>query len=175
VRAPALRGLRGCGVLAAALAAAALGCAKGPPEPAALDPLSTACRHCRMVVSEPRLAAQIVAPGEEPVFFDDLGCLRDHLAGGAALPARAAVFVADHRTGDWVPAGRAVYTRVPGLATPMASHLIAHADEASRAADPEAAGGVPVAAAEVAGTRRSIAGAAGAPPAGRERADGRAP
>ncbi len=162
--------LRARGRLAAALAAVALGCGpEGPPAPAALDPLHAACRHCRMVVSDPRLAAQIVAPGEEPVFFDDIGCLRDFLAAGAALPGRAAVYVADHRTGDWVPAGLAVYTRVPALETPMASHLVAHLDEASRAADPRAASGVPVLAAEIAGA------AAGALPPRPRRPGGRTP
>ena len=61
-------------------------------------------------------------PGELPRFFDDLGCLADYLTAGKA-PAGAAAFVADHRTKAWVRADRAVYTRVPGLATPMGSHV----------------------------------------------------
>jgi copper chaperone NosL len=102
-----------------------------------------------MSISSSRFAGQIVAPGEEPRFFDDIGCL----AKGAAetLPPGAVAYVADHRTGAWVPARRAVYTRVPGLDTPMGSHLIAHADEASRSADPGIGGGVQVAPGEVFG------------------------
>jgi copper chaperone NosL len=137
-----------CAVL---LVLATSACAARPPEPAALAPGQDTCRHCRMVVSDPRLAAQLVAPGEEPAFFDDLGCLRDYLAAAPALPDRAAIFVADHRDGAWVPAPQAVYARVAALETPMGSHLLAHADVASRAADPTAAGGVPVAAAEILG------------------------
>ena len=52
------------------------------------------------------------------------------------------VFVADHRTGEWVDARRAVFTRT-SIDTPMASGLVAHADAASRDADPAAAGGQP--------------------------------
>ena len=51
--------------------------------------------------------------------------------------------MADHRTGAWVRAETALYTKVASLETPMGSHLIAHADAASRDADPAARGGVP--------------------------------
>ena len=53
--------------------------AAGDAPPAALDTRNETCRSCRMPVSDPRLAAQLAAPGEEPVFFDDIGCLRDFL------------------------------------------------------------------------------------------------
>jgi copper chaperone NosL len=135
---------------AASLALAfTLACAR-PPAPATLDARSELCGRCHMVVSDPRLAAQVVAPGEEPIFFDDIGCLREYLRGGSPLARGAAVYVADHRTKQWVAASAAVYTR-SRLATPMGSGLIAHADAASRDADAEAAGGSPVAAREVLG------------------------
>ena len=66
-----------------------------------------------MAVSSAVFASQLVAPGELPRFFDDLGCLADYLKAGKA-PAGATAFVADHRTKAWVRADRAVYTRVPG-------------------------------------------------------------
>ncbi|WP_242343699.1 nitrous oxide reductase accessory protein NosL [Anaeromyxobacter terrae] len=128
----------------------ALACRSGPPAPAPLDTRHDACAFCRMAVSDRHFAAQLVAPGEEPLFFDDLGCLARHLA--ASRPrARAVAWVADHRTGEWVRTARAVYTRSPRLETPMGSHLVAHADAASRDADPAAQGGVPASAAEIFG------------------------
>ena len=133
-----------------ALAAAALlaSCASGPPAPAVLEAGREACASCRMTVSEARFAAQIAARGEEPRFFDDVGCLRDFLR---AEPARAGsvAYVADHRTREWADASRAVYTRIPGVATPMGSHLVAHKDAASRDADPRALGGSALSAADV--------------------------
>lgn len=92
-----------------------------------------------MTVSDLRFAAQIVAPGEEPRFFDDLGCLQHFLKAGE-VPDGATAYVADHRTRAWVPAARAVYVRNDTVATPMASHLIAYADAASRDADPHGRG-----------------------------------
>jgi copper chaperone NosL len=146
---------------AAALATLlASACPRGEPSPAKLDPRTEACAFCRMAVSDPRSAAQLVAPGEEPLFFDDIGCLRGRLAASPP-PRGAAAFVADHRTGAWVRAERAVYTHQPAVETPMGSHLLAHSDAASRDADPAARGGRPVAAGEALGAGAGQAGESG--------------
>jgi len=126
-------------------------CASGPPPPAALDTKNESCAWCRMAVSDARFAGQIVAPSEEPRFFDDVGCLGHFVAGEKARRPGAVAYVADHRTRTWVRADAALYTQVASLATPMGSHLIAHADAASRDADPDAKGGTPRTPAELFG------------------------
>ena len=103
------------------------------------------CANCRMAVSNPRFAAQVAVPREEPVFYDDIGCLAKALSSGTTTFA----YVADHRTGEWVPAAAAIYTRVPTIATPMGSHIIAHANADSRRQDPAAASGTSMSAADV--------------------------
>nr|MCU0256180.1 hypothetical protein [Vicinamibacterales bacterium] len=70
-------------VAALAIAAlAAAGCREADLGPATLDPRNDTCRFCRMSVGDMRFAAQVVAPGEEPIFFDDLGCLTHYVKGG---------------------------------------------------------------------------------------------
>ena len=145
--------------LALPLLLALVACAEAPPEPAALDTRNEQCASCRMAVSSAAFASQLVAPGELPRFFDDLGCLAGYVKAGK-LPPGAVAFVADHRTKQWVRADRAVYTRVPGLETPMGSHVIAHADAASRDQDPVARAGAPLAAAELFGPAGPPTGAA---------------
>jgi len=110
-----------------------IGCAAASLAPAAVRLNEDACAHCRMTLVSTRTAAQIVVSGEEPLIFDEIGCLRDYLAEHS-LAADARVYVADHRTGAWVDASSAIFTRTT-LATPMSSGLIAHADAASRDAD----------------------------------------
>jgi copper chaperone NosL len=132
-------------------------CLPGPPQPAALDTRAEACASCRMAVSEARFAGQIVAPGELPRFFDDVGCLADFVKAGRA-PAGAVAFVADHRTREWVRADRASYARVTSLETPMGSHLVAHADRSSREQDEAARTGARVTLAEVFGPKGPPAG-----------------
>jgi copper chaperone NosL len=141
--------LRPLAIALAALVSAA--CGTAPLSPAALDTRNDTCASCRMPVSDARLAAQVVAPHEEPLFFDDLGCLRAWLEGRPHPAKGAAAFVADHATKEWVPLARAVVTRVEALETPMGSHLIAHADAASRDGDLRGAGGEPVARASLFG------------------------
>jgi copper chaperone NosL len=140
------------------VAMAAASCSGMPPHPESLDTRNEICAFCRMAISDARLASQIVAPSEEPKFFDDIGCLRDHLREHHAASG-AVAYVADHRTKAWVSAAQAVFTRVPGLETPMASHLLAHADAVSRDRDPDVKGGESVALTDLFG--------ADGPPSGR--------
>ena len=113
------------------------------PKPAAVDPRADACANCRMLVSDPRFASQIVAPGEDPKFFDDLSCLRAYL-DRTPLPAGAAIFVADHRTREWIAADAAVYATSASTDAPMGSRLVAHASTDSRARDADVASPVAV-------------------------------
>lgn len=126
---------------AGVMVALVVSCAGGPPEPVEIDTHNDACSWCRMSISDLRVAAQIVAPLEEPRLFDDIVCLRDYLAGGTTIPSGAIAYVADHRTKAWVLAARAVYRRLDRASTPMDSGLAAWADEASRLADPVAMSG----------------------------------
>lgn len=138
------RGRRRLGLLALAIVLPFVtpGCVSSDSGPVALG-AQEACAACRMAVSDSRLASQIVAPGELPLFFDDPGCLAGFVKAGRT-PRGGIAFVADHRTKAWVRADRAVYTRVPGLATPMGSHLVAHESGASRDQDGTVRDGAPV-------------------------------
>lgn len=128
----------------------AAACAGGPTGPATIELGQDACAHCRMTIVSNTTAAQIVAPGEEPRFFDELGCLRDYLAGNI-VASDGSVYVADHRTQEWVDARTAVFTAT-STPTPMASGFLAHGNAASRDADPAARGGRPIAAATILGS-----------------------
>ena len=127
-------------------------CARTALAPVAIDTRNDTCQHCRMLISDERLAAEIVVLGETPVLFDDIGCLREYLAQHP-VGADGMVYVTDHRTGAWVNADVAVYTQLPASATPMGSGIIAHADPFSRDADALARTGVD-AASELAGDAR---------------------
>ncbi|MET0619919.1 MAG: hypothetical protein ABW056_06550 [Thermoanaerobaculia bacterium] len=127
-----------------------LSCGSGKAPPAHLDTANEACRFCRMPVSDRRLAAQIAAPGEEPVFFDDIGCLRDFLRGRPSSEGEIA-YVVDRRTVSWVRAADAAFSRCPSFETPMGSHLVAHADASSRDADAAISDCAPITAQEVFG------------------------
>ena len=132
------------GLVVGVLSVVTVACAGGPPAPASLDTRVDVCADCRMAVSNQAFAAQIVAPGTEPLFFDDIGCLATYLGHNTRLPPRAIAYVADHLTGEWVSAVSALYTRNLQVATPMSSHVIAHANLTNQQADPAAVRGARV-------------------------------
>ena len=83
----------------------------GPPGPAALDTKNDACAWCRMGASDARFAAQLVAPREEPRFFDDIGCLAAFLAATPAPKESEEPWTPD---ADELPPARARGRGVPG-------------------------------------------------------------
>lgn len=123
----------------------AAACGSSGPAPADLAGGQEACGFCRMTVSQPEFASQVVAPGELPLFFDDLACLNNYLTSTPERPADAVIYVADHQTKAWIRAETALFSRVAAVSTPMGSHLMAHESSHSRAADVTAAGAEPVA------------------------------
>ncbi len=119
-------------------------CGAGPPSPAALDTSTETCRFCRMTIADARFAAQLVAPYEEPLFFDDVGCLASFLKTSKSVSPDAVAYVADHRTKAWIPATDAVFATAAAFDTPMGSRIVAHADRQSREADLSARGATAV-------------------------------
>jgi copper chaperone NosL len=103
-------------VLAAWLAAALLGLAACAPEgPAEVAWDRVACAHCRMLVSDPRFAAQLQLEDGEVLFFDDPGCLLLARKSLGRAP-RAAYF--HESTGEgWLAEAETAFLR--GATTPM--------------------------------------------------------
>jgi len=130
------------------LTLATVACGGGAPSPAVLELGAHPCAYCRMIVVDRHFSSQVVSADEEPRFFDDLGCLGNYLKTRSPLSVDSAVYVADHRTGDWVALTSAVYTRADTISAPMGSHVIAHATTASRDADQGAVNGVAMKTAE---------------------------
>ena len=69
-----------------------------------------------MMVSELTHAAQAVAPGHEPRFYDDRGCLAQDVA---SLPADARLFVQLDSGAGWIDVRDAFFALPTHLRTPM--------------------------------------------------------
>lgn len=101
----------GC-VLAACLALAACGPAAGP-QPIAWD--REPCAHCRMLIGEPRFAAQLTTVDGDVRSFDDPGCLLAALASGD--PRVRALWFHHVREDRWLDAAHVAFEE--GARTPM--------------------------------------------------------
>jgi copper chaperone NosL len=85
-----------------------------------------------MLVSREDQSAEWVAAGEEPRFYDDIGCMATDPWNA---PGRTARFV--HAGRSWLPAESAFYARPAALSTPMGYGVAAFATrEAAAASDP---------------------------------------
>jgi copper chaperone NosL len=124
---------------AVVLAAAVTACHRTVPDgPVTIDYDQEACAHCKMLIGDPRYAAQLVTTGGDVLDFDDPGCLMTYLA--RHHPAVHRIWFRDARADRWLAAADAGF--VPGAQTPMGFGL---------AAVPRATpGALPLAAAEAA-------------------------
>ena len=111
--------------------AAAAGCASSEIRPVELY-AEDACAMCRMAVSDPAFASEIITLDGDVLKFDDLRCLENYRREHATLRIRA-IFVKDYETRAWLPYERSVMVRT-SIATPMGSGTIAaaSADQARR-------------------------------------------
>ncbi len=76
-----------------------------------------ACEHCRMALSTPRYAAQLVGPGARVSFFDDLGCAVAAQAQRGDLAEAEPYVLRPGSREDWVRARELRYS--DGHRTPM--------------------------------------------------------
>jgi copper chaperone NosL len=99
-----------------------VGCGDRPIRPEPIPVGRVACSRCGMLVSREAQSAEWIAAGEEPRFYDDLGCLA---TDPWTVPGRSARFVHVGRT--WSPAETCFYARPTDASTPMGYGAVAFA------------------------------------------------
>lgn len=100
-------------------AMALMACEAGPPKVRSPRWSKDTCHTCRMAVTEPPHAAQLVGPGTQVRYYDDLGCaLKEQLSHSA--PAEAKLYVLSPQSSSeevWLPASEVRF--VGHAKTPM--------------------------------------------------------
>lgn len=109
-------------ILTTLAAAVLVGCGPAEIRPVDLFP-EDECAHCRMSVSDPKFASEIVTQKGEVFKFDDLSCL-DKFRKNRNDLAIAAIFVKDFETANWLRYENSIIVDT-GVATPMGSGKIA--------------------------------------------------
>lgn len=106
-------------------------CASSELGPVELYP-EDSCAQCRMAVSDPAFASQIITADNDVFKFDDLGCLENYRKKNPELNVRA-TFVSDYEKQIWLPFEQSVIVKT-GVNTPMGSGKLAFADSSRAAA-----------------------------------------
>jgi copper chaperone NosL len=101
------------------------GCGSSEIKPVDIYP-EDMCAQCRMAVSAPAFASEIITADGEVFKFDDLGCLEKFKEKSTDRKI-AATFVKDYETKKWLPYERSTIVQT-SIKTPMGSGKVAFTD-----------------------------------------------
>ena len=123
------------------VALTALGCSA--PAPGAIHYDSDSCDHCRMTISDPAFAAQLVTRTGKVYRFDDPACLASFVTSGTTAAAEVhSVWANDHaHPGVPVNAQDAVFVSSDRIRAPMNGGIAAFASRADATALQSSVGG----------------------------------
>jgi copper chaperone NosL len=129
--------------LCAVLLVAAATFACSTPGPGVISYDSDACDHCRMTISDPRFAAQLVTKTGKVYRFDDPGCLASFLASQQVAPeAVHSIWMNDYAQPEHrVQADAAVFVVSDRIRAPMNGGMAAFASRAEAEAFQATVGG----------------------------------
>lgn len=93
-------------------------CTHGELVPAQINFNEDACNLCRMAVSQRDFAAQAVVAGQNPRFYDDIGCLILDLNNLLTGVPRA-LYVSEFGSGEWLDVETAFFAFSNTIQSPM--------------------------------------------------------
>lgn len=103
-----------------------ISCGPKESEPVELFP-EDECASCRMSVSDPAFASEIINNDGSVVKFDDLRCFENYRKDHNVNDFEK-IFVKDYETKAWIPYGKSIVI-LTGIETPMGSGQVAVADQ----------------------------------------------
>ena len=125
------------------LVAVLMACAPRGPQPVAYG--TENCDYCRMTISEPRFAAQVVTSTGKARKFDSIECLVSYYLESRSTGVVKSVWVTDYRKpGSFIAAEDAVYLRGGHAHSPMGLGLMAFSKSENAAALAKEFGGAPL-------------------------------
>lgn len=84
------------------------------------------CAHCKMIISDPRFAAQMVTDTGKAITFDAIECMAGYAAEQREKSAGARFWVSNFKNpGEWLELGEAHLIRSEVIRSPMGGGLLA--------------------------------------------------
>ncbi len=106
-------------------------CQAGQLRPTPID-TDDVCARCKMAISQPRYAGQVVDQDGNHLKFDDIACMLRYARDRKLSTPTTAFFVIDYDTGKhWLEAPKAVFVRSDTIDSPMAGGIGAFRDRAA--------------------------------------------
>ena len=89
------------------------------------------CDNCKMTISEPKYATQLITEKGRNYKFDDVSCLKDYEVSNAETTVNAAEYVVDFPSGKFIEATTATFIKGGDIKSPMGGNTQAFTDKAA--------------------------------------------
>ena len=104
-------------------------CAETGPQDIAVG--KDQCDNCKMTISEPKYATQLITEKGRLYKFDDISCLTDYETSNAESATNAKTYVADFPTGKFIERSTATFIKGGDIKSPMGGNTQAFQDKAA--------------------------------------------
>lgn len=104
-------------------------CAKSGPLEIAVG--KDQCENCKMNITEPKYATQLVTAKGKVYKFDDLKCMQDYATSNTEASKDAKTYVADFPSGQFFDSSTATFISGGTIKSPMGGNTQAYKDKAA--------------------------------------------
>ena len=104
-------------------------CAETGPQEIAVG--KDQCDNCKMTISEPKYATQLITEKGRLYKFDDISCLKDYETSNTESTTNAKTYVADFPSGKFIESSTATFIKGGDIKSPMGGNTQAYQDKAA--------------------------------------------
>ena len=104
-------------------------CAKSGPQEIAVG--KDQCENCKMNITEPKYATQMVTSKGKVFKFDDIKCMQDYATSNTQNAGDAKTYVADFPSGQFFESTTATFITGGTIKSPMGGNTQAYKDKAA--------------------------------------------
>ena len=104
-------------------------CAKSEPQAIAVG--KDQCENCKMTITEPKYATQLITEKGRIYKFDDISCMKDYEVSNTESTGNAKTYVADFPTGNFIESSTATFIKGGDIKSPMGGNTQAFQDKAA--------------------------------------------
>ena len=104
-------------------------CAETGPQEIAVG--KDQCDNCKMTISEPKYATQLITEKGRLYKFDDITCLKDYETSNTESTTNAKTYVADFPSGKFIESSTATFIKGGDIKSPMGGNTQAYQDKAA--------------------------------------------
>ena len=104
-------------------------CAETGPQDIAVG--KDQCDNCKMTISEPKYATQLITEKGRLYKFDDISCLTDYETSNTESTTNAKTYVADFPSGKFIERSTATFIKGGDIKSPMGGNTQAFQDKAA--------------------------------------------